>query len=250
LSTVDQTIDSALRMNGLIGPGHTWASGASSGLRIAAIDILNSLLASWGADGINVPSEVALSPFAITVADGSYTIGSGGNINVARPADISKINWLPTGGNMEMPMYRLSDDEYESWPDKTQVGQPVAWNYKNVSALGTLYILRPPSSSGSLVIYVPSLFTVYTLGSNTVGLADGYDEAIRATLALRYLAEFSWNGAKMDPVVLDGVQRTARDAKAIIRRLNYRRPMYSADLQESRGYLSFEDFESGAFLHW
>lgn len=236
-------------MNSLIGPGHTWAS-ATSGLRVAAIDILNSLLASWGADGINVPSEIAQSPFAITVSDGSYTVGAGGNINIARPAQISKITWLPSGSNLELPMYNLSDDEYESWPDKVTTGQPVAWNYKNAAALGTLYVLRPPSSAGSLVLYTPSLFTVYTAGANTVTLPDGYDEAIRATLALRYLAEFGYLGAKMDGIVLEEVRKTARDAKAIVRRLNFRQPMYLADLRDERGEMSYEEFQSGAFLFW
>lgn len=249
MSTVDQTIDSALRMAGLIGPGHTFSS-ATSGLRVAAIDILNTMLQSWGVDGINVPAEIAQAAFVVTASDGTYTIGSGGDISIARPAKISRASWKAVGSTFELPMYELSDDEYQGWPDKTTEGLPVAWHYKNASPLGTIYLLRIPDEAGSLTLYTPVLFTVYTAGANTIALTDGYDQAIRATLALLFLAEFSSLGAKMDPVVLDGVQRTARDAKANLRRLNYRRPQASSDFPAQDLPLSQEEFESGAWLHW
>ncbi len=249
-ATVDQTIDAALRMNSLIGPGHTWAS-ATSGVRSAAIDVLNVMLASWGVDGINVPAETAQSPFTLTAGTGSYTVGAGGAINITRPPFISKITYKSPGSDVELPAYMLTDDEYQSWPDKTTTSRPMAWHYKNSAPLGTLYILRPPDEAGAIILYTPSLFTVYTAGANSVILPDGYDQAIRSNLALLYLAELAHMGATMNPVVLDTVQRTARDAKAIIRRLNYRYPQAQSDFQDRDNFtMAYEDFTSGAFLYW
>ena len=245
MATVDQTLDSAMRMCSLIGPGQSFASG--SGIRTACIEILNAMLAALGLDGINIPSEVALSPFTVTAGDGEYSVGAAGNIVAARPAFIGTAKWKIDDN--ETDLWKLTDQEYQDWPNKAATGTPTAFHYTLGNPNGTLRLLPIPAEADEVVLYVPSRFTAYTTGSETIALPD-YDEMIRTNLALRFLAELSHMGAKMDPDVLVLVRERARDSKADVQRLNYRAKRMTSDWPGSPNYLSKQDFESGAFLRW
>jgi hypothetical protein len=241
MATVDQTIDSALRMVSLIGPGHSASSG-SSGLRTAAIDILNAMLGAWALDGINVPCET-VTEFTATGGDGEYTVGSGGDIDITRPNRV-RCSWK--ADDVERPLAELGDREFQQWGDKTSEGSPVAFHYKNAAPLGTLTLLPVPDESETLVLYVKERFTTYSSGSTTVNLPD-FDEAIRCNLALRFLAELFSLGAKMSPDVLMEVKERARNGKADIRRMGSRIPSIESDFGK-RGGMTEAEFESGWFL--
>lgn len=219
MATVQQEIQAALRMNRLLGPGQTEPGSHLT----TAIEILNVMLSSWGSEGINVPAEQS-NTFNVTANNGQYTVGSGGDFNMARPASISKANLLRD--NVETELYKLSDREYQEWPTKNYTGWPFAWYYRNQAPLGTFIVIHVPDQTFQVVLYTPVRFASYSAGSTTVELPDGYDEAIRFNLGLRLYAEYR---SEMPPDVLEYVRSEARRTKGVIQRLNYRKPTVRND---------------------
>jgi hypothetical protein len=234
-----------MRMCSLIGPGQLFASGASSGVRVACIEILNVMLAAWGNDGINIPSEVPVAPFTVTTGDGEYTVGPAGNIVTPRPVAISSAKWKV--GDNETDLWKLTDQEYQDWRNKAETGTPRAFHYTKGSPNGTLRLLPLPEAADAVVLYAASRFTAYTTGTETIALPD-YDEAIRNNLALRFLSELASTGAKMAPDALALTRERARDSRADIQRLNLRAKRTYSDFPGSNQYLTQEEFESGSFL--
>lgn len=238
-------------MNKLLSPGQTYANSSSS-TRLVCIEVLNYMLQAWQADGINIPAQVRQAPFTLTAGTGNYTVGPAGAINITRPTLITKITMIPVASSpiTELPCNRLTQDEYDNWPNKESEGQPVGWFWNNsMAALGTLSFVWPPDSAWQAVLYTLAQFTTYTTGATTMLLTDGYDEAIRTNLALRLRTELANMGGSMEPDVLALVTKQARDAKAIIQRLNFRLPQYFSDFPGAEGPLTQAEFASGSFLY-
>jgi hypothetical protein len=250
-ATVDQVIDSAMRMNKLLSPGQVYAN-SSSATRLACIEILNYMLEGWQADGINVPAHVRNSPFTLTAGTANYTVGPGGAISIARPTIILKVTTIPVASSpiTELPCAQLTQDEYDNWPNKETNGQPVGWFYNNsMTSLGTISFVWPPDSAWRVVLYTLAQFTTYASGGDLMYLPSGYDDAIRSNLAMRLRSELSNMGASMDPQVFELVSTQARNSKATIQRLNFRLPQYFSDFPGPNQPLTPAEFSSGAFLY-
>lgn len=218
-----------------------------AGWKTAAIEILNTMLAAWGAERINVAAEIRQAPFTVTSGTSAYTVGNGGNINISRPAEITRASW--SVNDIEYPPLRkLSDHEFQL-VDKTTQGTPAAYHYRNQAPLGTVTLVPVPASADQLVLYTPVRFTAYTAGTDVVNLPDGYDDAIRPALALRLVAQLQHLGAKMDPEIMAQIKEEARIAKLRIQRLNLHYPAYFPDFPvPDKNVISETDFISGSFL--
>lgn len=189
-----------------------------------ALIVLNLLADALGIERLLL---YALTRTTTTLASGtaSYTIGSGGSIDVARPT------WIESAGLVldtaattpsEIPLPILTDDEYARVPQKTlQSSQPSAIWYDHgfdVDGYGLIYPLPIPDvATTQLVLYTPSgavsqfadLTTAYTY-------PKGYGRALRKVLALEL--------APMYPMVTPSpfLVRQAADAKAAIKMSNVR----------------------------
>lgn len=128
----------------------------------------------------------------LTSGTASYTIGTGGTINIVRPTDIRNAGLiLDTGATtpVEEPIAVFTDDEYAEWTQKTlQTTYPQGvWYDHNWSAgLGRVYPLPIPNvGTTQLVIYTPVAIATFADRTTDYTFPFGYEEALEYNLAVR-----------------------------------------------------------------
>lgn len=228
-----ELITSALRLAGVIGDDET----PSDPMAEQARDVLNLLIDAWAADRLTIPAKLR-NVFTLTANDGSYTIGSGGDLNVTRPLDIAQgdAGVMPTAGDdFEIPMRVLSDQEYARRSFKADTAAyPTELYYDRrwVAGLGTILLFPIQDVSGvRLVLYLPTgqvsefadLTTDYTF-------APGYKRALRTNLAVDLANEYG-------RAVTDKLERDAMKALGVIKRVNVHPKQMRCDgaAQDTRG---------------
>lgn len=196
--TAFDLITSALRLAGVLANGETPSEDDAN----QSLSVLNDMIDAWNAERQAIFTTRS-DDFPFVLGQQSYTLGSGGNFNIPRPARIdamSTIQLTDPSNPVEIPitMYTVED-----W--QTQV--PV----KNVSGsipqicyddggfpLRTLNFWPIPiDQPNSVRIYSWQALAAQTLTS-LVTFPPGYSEALRYNLAGRLCAEFA---APLPPLV-------------------------------------------------
>lgn len=155
----------------------------------------------------------------------SYTIGSGGTINIDRPIspqDIENCGFIDTALS---PTYEyllgvpLSEDARAGIPMKSLTSvYPQSWYYNPTIPLGLLYPWPIPSSSSLLgVIYTGINMSEMTLVTSLV-LPPGYRRMLRDGIAIELAPEFHVS----DPAILGPLTASYREAKSHIKSSNAR----------------------------
>ena len=160
---------------------------------------------------------------ALTASTATYTIGTGGAINLVRP------DWIDQAGvildssasdTTERPIAIASDYEYARWSQKARTGAPLQaiwYDHASTAGLGIISVLPVPTvSTTSLVLYTPGghvtafadLTTAYTL-------ARGFERMLRKNLALEIAPMFS---AQPSPWLM----KQAAESLAAVKRMGFR----------------------------
>lgn len=207
MTTASDLINLALRDAGAYGVGETVDAGDSAD----AFTTLQQLLALWQIDGLMVYAQVT-SSFAATGAL-SYTVGTGGNVAIARPDKIDNVFWR--SGTLDYPVTML--DSYEEYLDivqKTLGSDPQYAFYLPSYPLGTLYLYPQPSTG---TVHLTRLERLPTLTSitDTITLPPAYMMQIRYSLAEIFLMMF-------DLPANQKLERMAANARRLIGRNNLR----------------------------
>lgn len=188
-----------------------------------ALDRFNDWLDDLKNDDLLVWARLRTTWALSTAA--SYTIGTGGTLNIDRPTspdDIENIGFIDTSvsGTYEYLLgVPLSEDAYAAIPQKAfQSVYPAYWYYNPVFPLGLLRPWPIPTSSTLLgVIYTRLGLSEGTLAT-VLSLPPGYRRMLRDGLALELAPEFH----QTDPEVLGPLTASYREAKANIKRTNAR----------------------------
>lgn len=196
---------------------------APSGQEAAdALIVLNQMADALGIERL-ILYEIVRTTQTLTASTASYTIGTGGTINIVRPV------WIDHAGlvvdttatpPVEIPISVLTDDEYARWPSKTLTStQPYAiwYDYKWTAGLGTVFVLPIPTvSTTQLVLYTPGVAVAQFANLSTVyTFPPGYQRALRKNLALEIAPMFH---ASPSPLLVN----QAIESKAAIKRANHR----------------------------
>ncbi len=153
----------------------------------------------------------------------SYTVGSGGDINIARPINADAIENIGYVDNAVSPAFEvqqgpcLTEDAYAAIPVKTLTSPlPQVWYYSPTFALGTLKPFPVPSQSNLLgVLYARTAVSEFTSLTQTVSVPNGYRRFFRSNLAMEIAAAFN---ADPSPALV----QTATDSAMKIRTGNVR----------------------------
>jgi hypothetical protein len=150
---------------------------------------LNDLIASWSSDEIMVPAVISEN-FPLVAAQGSYTIGSGGDFNTVRPTKIKAGVFIRDSNGSDHPVYIITREQYLANTLKNVGGRPSRLYYKPEYPLGIIYFNMVPTSTES--IYFDSLkpITEITDVSVTLALPPNYKRALKYNLALEIAPEF------------------------------------------------------------
>ena len=181
----------ALQSIGVVGAIDTIASEDAA----LALNVLNEWIDQLGIQR-NTIYTVKRQTHTLASGTSSYTIGSGGTINVARPIWIENVGLiLDTGSStpVEAPRQLFTDDEYAGIAEKTlQSGliQGIWFDHEWASGLGNIHVWPVPNvATTQLVLYLPTPLTEFADLSTAYTFPPGYERAIRSNLAVE-LAPF------------------------------------------------------------
>lgn len=180
-------ISNALRDVGVLGEGET----ASADSANEGLILLQNFIDSLGAKRQMLFARQR-SVLPLVSGQQSYTIGTGGNLNIARPQfiDVAKCLQTSTGGTvLETPVHILTEREYADIGVKaitTAIVTAIFYDYGWTAGLARIVVYPYPNVSGlSLVLYFPVAVTGFADLSTDYTFAPGYAEALEWNLAIR-----------------------------------------------------------------
>jgi hypothetical protein len=198
-----------------------------------ALVTMNSMLASWQADGL-MPWGELISAFNLVNGTVSYTYGTGGVFNAARPQKINKANLIVTTQSpvLRIPLDVLSYQEFaeiqlQALPGTYPSGIYPDWAFP----LMTVYLAGTPGSDLQLELYTWQQLQNFAALSDSFNMPPEYEEAIIYNLALRLAPSYG----------LVANAALAATSKSIIERLNSVTPTLASDhatLPSTPGFVS------------
>lgn len=211
--TVQELIYDALRLIGALNVGE----GPSSAEHSEDLRALNNMLDTWNTERLNV-FRVVRTAYTLATSKEIYTMGTGGDINAARPVKIELAGVMID--DIEQPLSVIGQQAYADIRLKTLSGSIPEGLYDDRAFPSTNLHLWPIPPAGTvIVLYTWQALSSFAALSDTVSLPPGYTEAITYNLALRLAPRYR------DSLVSPYVMETAREAKANIKRLNAQTPI-------------------------
>jgi hypothetical protein len=173
-----------------------------------ALDSLNEMLESWGTNAyliyVNVKEELTL-----VVSQGTYTWGSGGDINSARPESIVTMYFQFSGNTQDIYVKPITEPEYDDITDKTVEGRPTKAFLAPEFPLAKLYLYPVPNAADTLKLTSRKPFSTLAM-TDSLTLPPGYSKAIIYNLAVDLMP---FIGVVADPVI---VSEAAKSLNAVI----------------------------------
>ena len=213
MSTYADFITKALRRLGAVAPDETVsATDISTGM-----DVFNDLIDSWNTERLAIYTVVNQS-FTLTSGKQTYTMGSGGDFNVARPPQIERgvlqVTTVPNAP-FEIPLESYTDQQWAAIRMKS-IGNtyPQVFYDDGAYPLRSISFWPIPDVNQNFICWYWSPLTQATSSSDTLTFPPGYARAVNWNLALELAAEYP--GAANVGLVANA----AMEAKAKIRSLN------------------------------
>lgn len=205
--TVSGLIQQALMLMGDMGPGYT----ASADVLNTGLETANALLASWSAEG-NMVAHVTINTHTTTGA-AVYTIGTGANINSARPLKVLAAKML--ANNIPLPVEVVDAVEWSlRSEDDSATGsyaEVLFCDYSQPTA--NLYLWPTPAVGSVLYLYSLKPLSAFSATGDVISLHPGYEHALTYNLAVLL-------APKLRRQVPEYVVAAANAAKAGLARLN------------------------------
>lgn len=182
MATARGIIASAYRMVGALGRGRNLtAEDAGSGL-----EALNMLLATTSINNLLQPYRVT-EIIAIPSQKSSYTIGTDGDLDTARPLEIGSAYIRVS--NIDYELKSMTMEQYERIGDKTNTGEPRYYHYETNYPLGVIYFDLRPDTSMSINITSYKELTQLTLDTEII-LPGEYQRYLKYALAIDIAPEY------------------------------------------------------------
>lgn len=216
MTTVRDLVKSSLRLIGVLGAGENMENDEATD----ALSVLNQMLSLWSADG-NVLFNNSVDTKTLTTAY-QYTMGIGGDINTARPANIQAVTINTGGATTNLNIWR--SDVYSTIEFPIQ-GTPEDIYVNSGFPLLTLSLNPKPVGGEVMTIYSQKPLTSLTL-NDTLQLPDGYEMALRYNLAMYLAPEY-------EREVTPSVRDTAMTSFATIKNnaMQYSKPLMGVDME-------------------
>jgi hypothetical protein len=168
--------------------------------------------------------QIGRTTFTITSAKGTptnpYTVGTGGDVDMVRPIFIDRVSYLNNAISppLELPIQPLTEDGYQSIPQKTLTSTlPYAWWYNATltsGLYGSLHLYMIPTQSNLQgVVYAASAVTRFGSLSDTIALPPGYNRFLRDGMALECWPEWR-ESVPVDPMLMSSAEKSKRNLKA------------------------------------
>ena len=223
--TVSKLFELALKRINVIGQGGSLNPNDADD----ALFYANNWIDSLATESITIPF-VLRTTFPIVSGQTSYTVGVGGDVNIAKPVFINHVNYIDASLSpaVERELDYLTDDAYAAIPIKTLTNVLPSfyyWNPTYAAGLGTLsFWLVPTSSVLTGVLYAPSAVAQFVNLTDTIVLPAGWQFFMQENLAVFFAATFREN-LPPDPKLVE----SATLSKLMMTRSNMRLEEASID---------------------
>jgi hypothetical protein len=212
-----------------------------------AFSKLNNLLDQWVSESLMLYAEVRTT-FTIVANQASYTVGTGADVNVARPVYLNWSSFVDTSQNpdLEIPLTPLTDQAYASIALKALTSTlPTAFYYNLTHPTATWIPYPIPTRSDLLgVIYARTQVSEFASLDTVVSLPPGWRRMLVSNLAVECAPAFEREPSPQ-------LMKIATESKATVKRSNMRLMDANIDagalLGTGRRYSSFYDFLAGTF---
>lgn len=234
-------ISSAARLAGILASGETLQGNEPSDCLL----ILQQMIDEWQADGLKI-FTTRIDTFPFVLGTQAYTLGTGGNFNIPRPAKIHRMGVQilsnPTQPS-EVPITLLDDDGWANVRVKNIGGSYPLFCYDDGAfPLRTLSFWVIPGLACNLVLYSwQPLATFPDINTTDVTFPPAYAQALKYNLAICLSAEFK---TQLDPVVM-GI---AASSLAALKEINLPQPILRCDPGLSGTGASMYDWRSDTFI--
>jgi hypothetical protein len=161
---------------------------------VGALTKLNDMIESWNIDPLKLYGATEyVIPFVANQAE--YTIGVGGNLNVARPDSINRAYVRnmsqPVNNRQDLPLVILTDQEWADIPVKEMSGTfPYAVWFNMTYPLITAHVTPVPNQTNYSLVFWDNNANA-TLALNTVlSFPPGYKRPIKSNLFIELAASY------------------------------------------------------------
>lgn len=189
MSTALDIISSSLRLINVLAASEQ----PSLDLSNDSLTVLNQMIDAWNTDRLAIFTTQS-NDFPFVLNQQAYTLGTGGNFNMTRPARIdamSSILLFNAANPVEVPLSLFSIDDWQTKvPVKSVSGSfPLICYDDGGFPLRTLNFWPIPTTANNVRIYSWAPLAAQTLAAQ-LSFPPGYAEAIRYNLAVRLSGEF------------------------------------------------------------
>lgn len=223
MATVADIVKRSMILIGVLESGETpTADEAATGL-----NHLNDILAELSQDNLLIYGNT-LESFTLTGNKNTYTFGTGGDFNSARPERINSM--FIRSGNTDYPLSRISRDAYLALSAKSSTSDiPEVFAFEADYATANVYLYPTPVSAATLWVDSEKLIATYTATTDTVALPEPYLLLLRLMLADSLAGEY---GVQIPATQYERLVRLRK----IIKRNNQQPMRVDLGLSQRSGY--------------
>lgn len=172
---------------------------------------LTMMLKTWQAEGV-MCWTLTEGTLTLTATE-SYLFGAGGAFTTV-PLDITSVR-INRGSN-DIPMYRLSREDYFNLPNKTTTGYPTQFYYDRQRSGGTLYVWPSPDASlGTLKFTYRRLIMDMDASVDNPDVPQEWLEAMIYGLAKRLAENYGLTGTPDYQGIVNEATRTYMIVKGL-----------------------------------
>lgn len=183
MTTARNIIKRALQRNGVLTKDESPSGDEASD----ALSSLNDMIGSWSNDSLLIYARLSES-FPLVSGQSSYTIGSGGDFNTARPLQI--LTAFTRIGDIDYEIEIIPDTAYDGITQKNiSTSIPEVMFYQTGFPLGTITIYPVPTT-GALHIRSEKQLIEFPSLDTDVELPPGWDRALIYNLAMELAGEY------------------------------------------------------------
>ena len=167
----------------------------------------------------------------------SYTFGTGGTVNTARPIEV--ISAFYTLGGVDYPVELITREQYESIPLKTTTGGMPSYIYVSYEMpLAKVYVW-PAASSGTITMSSNKTITTAASVSTVLSLPPGYERMLRLGMCFEMSPEYMLNNPQL--------QDMYSNAKRALKRTNSRPIVMNSGLPRLRNGSRYTNIMGGYY---